>query len=149
MGKRHFCSWLGQLAKKVSPCEILDYGSGKGMLKKMMPNIQGVSVRLYDPANDDPTPEPAEMVVCTDVLEHVEPECLNAVFRELQRLTKCAAYFTIHLTQADKFLPDGRNAHLIVKKPHWWIAQIKKYFAILEAEETGPWLKLVVSKGRA
>ena len=69
---------------------ILDYGCGKGKLKIEMSDIHGIAVQEYDPAIEgkDAMPEPAELVVCTDVLEHIEPVHINAVLRHLRELTK-------------------------------------------------------------
>jgi len=63
-------------------------------------------------------------VVCGDVLEHVEPECLDDVLAELRRVTQEVGLFVVHLTAAKKTLPDGRNAHLIQQPADWWQARI-------------------------
>lgn len=107
---------------------ILDYGSGKGLLKS---GINGQrDVREYDPCIEgkDATPEPADLVVCTDVLEHIEPECTADVLKELRRLSLGCALFSIHLKPAKKFLADGRNAHINLKSPEWWVEQVEPLF---------------------
>ncbi len=112
--------------------DILDYGCGKGMLGLQMP----FPIQQYDPAvlKRSSLPMPADIVVCTDVLEHVEPECIDAVLMHLKDLTKRAGYFTIGTTPATKILADGRNAHLIVQPVEWWREKIALYFEIKTIE---------------
>ena len=116
------------LAEHIKPETILDYGCGKGTFKArfMFPDI----VKEYDPAipGKDGPPEPADLVICTDVLEHIEPDCLDDVLADISRLTKKAAYLVVATYPARKTLPDGRNAHLIQRKSDFWDAAVKKHF---------------------
>src|SRR4051812_12919352 len=77
---------IASLAKKVGTRDILDYGCGKSMLQKGLP----FPIQNYDPAMAEYTrrPVPADIVVCTDVLEHIEPECLKDVMDDLAALTR-------------------------------------------------------------
>lgn len=103
---------------------ILDFGCGKATLAARL----GPAYRVtsYDPciAGLDATPGPHPVVVCGDVLEHVEPDCLDAVLAELRRVTQDVGLLVVHLTAAKKTLPDGRNAHLIQQPAAWWQARI-------------------------
>jgi hypothetical protein len=56
----------------------LDHGSGKETLANALPQF---TVRGYDPAipDLDTHPEPHDLFICTDVLEHVEPEFVDMV----------------------------------------------------------------------
>jgi hypothetical protein len=109
--------------------DILDYGCGKGMLKEA---IGGNCVREYDPAisGKDGEPEPADLVVCTDVLEHIEPDCIDDVLLHIRTKTKKAFYFTVNLVPARKTLADGRNAHILLESASWWREKIGKFFYI-------------------
>lgn len=116
-----------QLAAGMRVEKLLDYGAGKCTLSNKLPHIV---VRNYDPcipALADP-PEPHFFVVCTDVLEHIEPDCLDAVLQDLQRLTEGFLFATIAITPAEKTLPDGRNTHLIVEDEYFWMAAMFHYF---------------------
>lgn len=108
---------------------VLDYGCGKGTLKR---SVYGVEVREYDPAipGKDTPPEPADLVVCTDVLEHIEPDCLDGVLDDIKRLTVKSAVLVAATRKAKKTLPDGRNAHLIVQPKEWWEAKVHERFNI-------------------
>lgn len=115
--------------------DVLDYGCGKGELNLHMP----FEVHCYDPGvpKHSSAPEPADVVVCTDVLEHIEPECLDDVLADLKRVVKKVALLAIHTGPAIKTLPDGRNAHLIQEKPEWWKDKLEELFTIKHHENMG------------
>jgi hypothetical protein len=123
--------WLEQItdmAEEMKTQDVLDYGCGKQTLKAELPFVTG-----YDPciAGLDAAPAPATLVICTDVLEHVEPECLEDVLDDLKRVTGCGLFCTVAKLAAKKTLPDGRNAHLILEPPQWWLP---KFFARFEIQ---------------
>jgi 2-polyprenyl-3-methyl-5-hydroxy-6-metoxy-1,4-benzoquinol methylase len=117
-----------ELAARYEAQSILDYGCGKGGLGRAL----GFPIAEYDPAVPEHATEPsaADLVVCSDVLEHVEPECLDAVLDNLQQLTRKVGYFVIATRPAKKHLPDGRNAHLIVQDSDWWLGQLEKRWTV-------------------
>ena len=100
--------------------DALDYGCGKQTLNE---SIKGIDVIGYDPCIEglDATPDPHDIVVCTDVMEHIEPEHLQAVIQDLHRVTQKALFCTIATRPAVKILSDGRNAHLIQEDHRWWL----------------------------
>jgi predicted SAM-dependent methyltransferase len=87
-----------------------------------------MEVRYYDPAvhGRDEEPEPADLISCIDVLEHIEPEKLRAVLDHIHSLMERVGYFVIALRPAEKRLPDGRNAHLIIDNAHWWLDRLRE-----------------------
>ena len=105
--------------------DLLDYGCGKGSLLEKIPGSRG-----YDPALTEFSvrPFPADLVSCTDVMEHIEPECLDDVLEDIRGLTKKLCAFIVACRPAQKTLPDGRNAHLIVESEEWWINKLSEYF---------------------
>jgi hypothetical protein len=107
---------------------MLDYGCGKGLLAKSL----DFPIWEYDPAipGKDNPPNPADLVVCIDALEHIEPDYLSAVLFDLSRCVKKVGYFIINTKEAIKKLPDGRNTHLIVEGKEWWKEKLDKYFFI-------------------
>lgn len=124
------------IINKFEVTDLLDYGAGKMRLWTALMEQGKVrrefAYRAYEPA--DPkhcaTPEPADMVACIDVLEHVEPECLESVLDDLQRLTKRVGLFTVHTEPAKKTLPDGRNAHLTQRGMIWWLPKFLARFDV-------------------
>jgi uncharacterized Rossmann fold enzyme len=130
------------LAEGIHARSVLDYGCGKGELGKALP----FGICEYDPAipgKQDP-PRPADLVVCTDVLEHVEPAMLNDVLNDLRRCTLKVGYFVIHTGPAQKTLPDGRNTHLSQHPRAWWEQKLAKGFQVGKITEQGPELYVVV-----
>lgn len=127
---RNLCDQLG--TKK-----LLDYGCGKQMLRDALERF-GYEVTGYDPAFPElaKPPEPHEFVVCTDVLEHVEPECLDAVLMDLARVTRKAAFLVIATRHSHKNLPDGTNPHRIVQPVAWWLETLSQHFNLGEAQDT-------------
>lgn len=111
--------------------EFLDYGAGRGTLKKCM-SMAKFDVTEYDPAiaKISEPPEPNDFVICLDVLEHVEPQCLHNVLADLKRVVKKEAYFIISLVPSFASLRDGRNAHIMLQTDGWWYGTISKYFNI-------------------
>jgi hypothetical protein len=118
-----WADYVRELIDELGATDILDYGCGKERLKK----FSGRDMRGYDPAIPglDEPPEPAELVFCIDVLEHIEPEFLDSVLDDLKRVVLDKAFITIDTIPAGKFLPDGRNAHLIQEKEGWWRPKIE------------------------
>ncbi len=141
-GGRHAETIL-KLAKSINTNSILDYGCGKGYLAKNIP----FPIWEYDPAipGKEESPRPADLVVCTDVLEHIEPEKLNFVLDDLKRCTKKIGYFVISTRAAGKFLADGRNAHLIIKDDKWWNKHLKKFFNVGKIFVVNSELHVIVS----
>jgi len=122
-GKSH-APEVEALATEVDAQTILDYGCGTGSLATAMAPRRRVSG--YDPGTDRyMMPKPCELVVCTDVLEHVEPAKLDAVLAHIFELTGKAAYFVISCRPAKAILPDGRNAHICLHEPEWWLDKLR------------------------
>jgi len=131
-----------KLRASVKAESVLDYGCGKGMLAKAL----DFPIWEYDPAipGKDELPRPADLVTCTDVLEHIEPSCLSAVLMDLARVVRKVGYLVIHTGPATKTLPDGRNTHLIQQGRDWWKAQLAQHFTVASLQQQGPLLHAVV-----
>jgi 2-polyprenyl-3-methyl-5-hydroxy-6-metoxy-1,4-benzoquinol methylase len=122
------------LIDRVNPKTILDYGAGKGHLEFAIASVmEGRTMAAYDPAVKEISKMPEgvfDLVCCIDVLEHIEPECLDDVLDNIRRKTGRCAFLTIHTGPAGKFLSDGRNAHLIQKPVSWWRDRLDTRFTI-------------------
>lgn len=102
---------------------VLDYGCGQGKLANALPQVQ---FDLYDPAIPRHSAHPTKsykLITCTDVMEHIEPECLVDVITDLHALLEPGGCLFLEIAEgpAGKTLPDGRNAHLIQQSMGWWI----------------------------
>lgn len=126
--------WAGAvtwLCKRFDCWSVLDYGCGQGSLKASLDAAGSpFQVREYDPSpilGKNALPTFADLVVCTDVLEHVEPECLTNVLNHIQQLARKAILFSVALNPANKFLSDGRNAHILLRPLAWWEAKADEH----------------------
>jgi hypothetical protein len=124
---------------------ISDYGAGKQNLLKALNNlgVSGFGYFPYDPAFPEyGEPRPADLVCCIDVLEHIEPEFVEAVIAELHGITPKVGMFSIATMPAKKVLADGRNAHLIQRPSSWWLPRLCEHFEIgrLQRSQEGFWV---------
>lgn len=130
--------------------DVLDYGCGRGDFKNIVESKLGNKYEIYEyePGIKEKTdkPNPANMVICIDVLEHIEPELIDNVLDDLQRLVKKIGYFTICLAKALQYLPDGRNAHLIVEPREWWKSKLQSRFKIINEQGNESYYKVIVKK---
>ncbi len=121
-----------ELSKSKS---LSDYGAGKKNLQKSLHSLgkSDFDYRPYDPAFPEYGPaQPAELVCCIDVLEHIEPEYVDNVLLDLRGLVQKVGFFSIATGPARKVLADGRNAHLIQKPSSWWLPKLCQHFEIMQ-----------------
>jgi len=113
---------------------VLDYGTGKGKLvKRLRQELPSkIDVNGYDPAVEEWEDKPcssSDIVTCLDVLEHIELESIDVVLRNIKALTNNFCYLVVDLQPAVKTLEDGRNAHILLAPPEWWIGRVAQLFA--------------------
>lgn len=123
-----WASHVHDLMFQIEGKTLLDYGCGTGLLKQELERAYNPHYEImeYDPAIDGKTDRPlhADVVVCGDVLEHIEPDCLYSVLDDLRAIARQAVFLVIATAPANKHLPDGRNAHLIVEPMMWWLPKL-------------------------
>jgi cyclopropane fatty-acyl-phospholipid synthase-like methyltransferase len=144
-----FAPMVADLVNSLEISDLLDYGCGKGRLvQSLAGKVQrNLTVRCYDPAIPEyaTPPAPAQMVVCIDVLEHIESASLNAVLDDLARCTRQYGLFSVHTGPAQKVLDDGRNAHLIQNPPEWWLSKLSRRFDLQTFQRTPNGFYVLVS----
>jgi hypothetical protein len=115
---------VSQIIERMEVDHLLDYGCGaQTNLAKNLKVSRKLMYQAYDPGvpRFSKSPVPAQMVACIDVLEHIEPEYLETVLDELQRLAEAIVFLTVTTCAALKTLSDGRNAHLTQQPMGWWL----------------------------
>ena len=119
---------------------MIDYGCGKGRLVEALRPSRSIAIQLYDPAlpGYSDLPDPAELVACIDVLEHIEPDLLLGVLNHIENLAQNFVFLTIHTGPAVKTLRDGRNAHLTQQPASWWLPLLCARWEMLECKKVGP-----------
>ncbi len=130
--------------------DILDYGAGSAnrlsnMLRSDFPDKYCITD--YDPGIPEicTIPYPHSLVVCIDVLEHVEPDLIYNVLDDLERVTHKAGYFVISTQPASRVLCNGKNAHLIVQPSTWWEQELEKRFKLVSVFKTSAEMHVVVT----
>lgn len=125
--------WAGSITRfmqRAQAVTLIDYGCGKGTLAQALHALAPKPfVVNYDPVTFPTRPSPADFVSCTDVLEHIEPDCLDAVLDDIRALGTKGAFLVISTRLAKKTLADGRNAHLIVEDATFWRAHLEARYA--------------------
>lgn len=120
--RRKFPDYLQEFIYDKKPKSVLDFGCGKGNLVKTLKDVYpDINVIGYDPANSKFNTQlrPVDMIISTDVLEHIEPNVIDDVIRLLASMSSLQ-YHLISCAPAKLILPDGRNAHLIQESSTWW-----------------------------
>jgi hypothetical protein len=146
-----FAEVVKRIFEKIKAKSISDYGAGKCNLKLGLERngLTDFDYYPYDPAFPEyGPPRAADLTCCIDVLEHIEPEYLENVLQDLQKITVRFGFFTIATGPAMKILTDGRNAHLIQQPSSWWLERLEKSFVIeqVHGESDYNFLVLVRSK---
>ncbi|AXQ68676.1 methyltransferase [Caulobacter phage CcrPW] len=137
--------WIGpalKFAEHLGVRTILDYGCGKASFGEWTPG--DYVVLPYDPVTYPGERPACGMVVCLDVMEHIEPDCLDSVLRHIRSKAERGAFFVIAMRPAQKTLADGRNAHLIVEDAKFWINKLHEHFTSTEIVNIGRPDELVV-----
>jgi hypothetical protein len=123
---------IGGIMQRLKIQSMLDYGCGRGTIKNFYQQhslFNSVTINEYDPAvpGKDTLPESADMVSVIDVLEHIEPKCLDDVLNHIYSLILKAGFFVICLRGSSNFLEDGTDTHRIIEPPSWWINKLEEH----------------------
>ena len=112
----------------------LDYGCGASdwMLDGFEPETN-VSAKeyfgleecyRYEPARDIDERQKVDCVISFDVLEHIFVADVSNVIDEIFSYATKLVVLNIACYEAAALLPNGENAHITVRNPHWWKAQV-------------------------
>ena len=125
---------------KENDCKtLLDYGCGKAIpydkdrckevdLRHPIQKLCNLkSFDLYDPAYEKYATLPNkkyDIVVCTDVLEHIAEQDIDYVLTEILSHSKKIVFLNISCQPALKHFKEGKfkgkNVHISVFDPSWW-----------------------------
>lgn len=145
------------MIRNVGAPALLDYGAGKSRLREVLRGqvetryagkwpflgrlgavLRGrkaapLEIIPYDPdvAQWSRPPRPCEMVACIDLLERTEPDRLEAVLGDLERLTLKQGVITIGALAGTEAGPARHTAPLIQQPAGWWLAKIMDRFDLL------------------
>lgn len=80
--------YYAPLVKALSPKSMIDYGCGKGGLVMAMRST-GIEVAGFDPGVAEWSTMPTgeyDLLTCLDVLEHIEPDFLEATLDKIREI---------------------------------------------------------------
>lgn len=130
--------WVPDIADLVGEFKsrrLLDYGCGLGWqyTRERAHNAWGTEMPvLYDPAVYGREMRPAgpfDGVICTDVLEHVPEDELDAVLRDIAGFAAQWAFISVCCRPSKHIrLPIGGNVHVTVQPIEWWWARLAPFF---------------------
>lgn len=114
----------------LNPQTVIDYGCGQSRLLDILATEIGFRGIRYDPAIPDYAARPdspADLLICIDVLEHVEDADLDHVIADMRGLGR-EAIIVVDTKKAVQKLPDGRNAHVSLHPHGWWQERLGRHF---------------------
>lgn len=115
---------IKEITGLIKQCEcktLLDYGCGKAREHKKNKLIDNVT--LYDAYCEPYTKKPEgtfDMVICTDVLEHIPMNEVGKIIAELMNYTNKVLFLSICTKPAKKTFRNGVNVHLTIQPESWW-----------------------------
>lgn len=122
-------SWLSRidaLAAQLQASAVIDYGCGAARGVSIFSRFDVID---YDPGVPECSalPAPADLVVSIHTLEHVEPDCVDAVIEHMQSLARLALLVVVSCEASTKLLPDGSAWHSFVRPASWWRARLSGF----------------------
>lgn len=132
---------IQNLIQKRSFGSVLDYGCGKGhFIQFARESMPGLRVEGFDVASDEYAVLPDgkfDVVVCLDVMEHVEFGALSNVLGEIRDRASKVFVCSVANYPAGKKLPDGRNAHVTQMPFSTWFGLFSGFFRVDQFLRTG------------
>lgn len=143
-----------EIAKPPKGAEVLDFGAGTGRGAVMLAMLGGLRVKMLDFAPnclDDfvrealttqpllsfeecnlvkPIPHKAEYGYCTDVMEHIPPEWVTTVLKNILESAQ-HVFFQISCTEDQCGKLIGEPLHLTVRPYSWWIDRLQRLGATI------------------
>ena len=126
---------IRKLIRRVGAVTLLDYGSGRGDAYKPPHNTHVFwhvdRPRLYDPSFPEHDVMPAadetfDMVLCSDVLEHVPEDEVSLFIERLFSYANKYVWASVCCRPAKKKFPDGGNLHITVQPYDWWLTVFRQ-----------------------
>src|SRR5262245_48758674 len=128
---------------------LIDCGCGTGRAAVKLSNL-GLRVTLLDICEQALDPQVRNMNVpfveaclwetpkvggfdwfyCTDVMEHIPPEHVEAVLANIRAMTSKGGFFQIAMFEEGFGDFIGETLHLTIKNENWWISKLLAHWAI-------------------
>lgn len=116
-------------------------------LHRMKSSIRFTESCLWDLPADL---EPAQWILCMDVLEHIPEERLDSVLSQISSRMEKGGLLSIHLIEDQFGRTIGENLHLTIQSADWWKRKISQFFSLhAELLNDGTVLVLLVANASA
>ena len=125
---------LAAQASTLPVTSIVDFGCGQSVLVDHLAEYLGASAARYDPAIPAFEEKPEgqfDLLLNTDVLEHIPETEIDGLLAEMRAMAK-NALFIIDLRLAKEILPNGDNAHCSLFPAAWWQEKVASHFGKAE-----------------
>ncbi len=112
------------------PKTVLDYGCGQSPLYQEIAINKSIEILRYDPSIPEistPPVKKVDLIINTDVLEHIPESDLDDVLTHMKSLSN-HVFFNISTRLAGETLPSGENAHCTVYPAEWWQKKLSNHF---------------------
>lgn len=121
---------LEKIINDLNILSILDYGCGKSKLLDLIKKNKKIKVYKYDPAikkYSKLTKNKVNLVICTDVLQHVPLYDLDRVLKEIKSKGVYVLFY-IKCTNHKTKLPNKTYANCTVYDKKWWLEKLSNYY---------------------
>lgn len=125
---------IGKMVRVMRAKTLLDFGCGRGDAYRSPHRVWkhwGLpfsGVTMYDPAfnrNNEMPKGKYDVVVCSDVVEHIPETEVDAFIERLFGYARHAVWASVCCRAAKKSFPDGTNLHVCVKAHSWWFEKFE------------------------
>lgn len=135
------CEVLRLLTRRKDITSVLDFGAGTGTLGRFVASSLDRELEWvnYDPSvpEIDQLPDRQfDLIVTTDLLEHIEPDQLDRTLDWMRSHASRTMFHFIDCNETKDRLPDGRDVHLIVRQPSWWRNELEKGWHVMLHQES-------------
>lgn len=121
---------LEKIINHLNILSVLDYGCGKSKLLDLIKKNKKIKIYRYDPAikkYSKLTKNKTDLVICTDVLQHVPLYDLDRVLKEIKS-KGIYILFYIKCTNHKTKLPNKTYANCTVYDKKWWLEKLSNYY---------------------
>ena len=121
---------LEKIINDLNILSVLDYGCGKSKLLDLIKKNKKIKIYRYDPAikkYSTLTKNKTDLVICTDVLQHVPLYDLDRVLKEIKS-KGIYILFYIKCTNHKTKLPNKTYANCTVYDKKWWLEKLSNYY---------------------
>lgn len=121
---------LKKIINDLNISSVLDYGCGKSKLLDLIKKNKKIKIYRYDPAikkYSKLTKNKTDLVICTDVLQHVPLYDLDRVLKEIKS-KGIYILFYIKCTNHKTKLPNKTYANCTVYDKKWWLEKLSNYY---------------------